>query len=513
MNRRDALLAAMSVFTAFLPQGGAFLSSARAATPDAASGGTPFDGSTVREAARALAQQPYKAPPENLPGKLADLTYDQYRDIRFRPDQALWRDGNLPFQMQLFHRGFLYKPRVEIHEVAAGVARPVRYSPDLFTFQNLERPPNEDLGFAGFRLHAPINRPDYFDEVCAFLGASYFRAVARNQGYGLSARGLAINTADPKGEEFPLFRAFWVERPREGVNAITAHALLDSPSCAAAFRFGIRPGEVTLFDVECTIFPRTDIVNAGIAPLTSMYWFSPLNRAGRDDWRPAVHDSDGLLLSTGRGERIWRPLNNPRDLQLSAFGDVNPRGFGLIQRRRDFESYEDLEARYEKRPSLWIEPIGDWGEGAVHLIEIPTTSEVHDNIVAFWRPKDPLRAKGEYRYTYRLHWCGEAPGHGDRARVMEVRSGASFTGGGRVFVFDLKGERLDKLPADAKPELIVTTDRGEVRNPVAQRNPETGGWRVSFELFPGNERAAELRVELKSGPDPVAETVLYRWTA
>lgn len=509
MNRRDALLAAVSLSTVFMAQETAHLSEARAAT----AGETPFDGGTVRETARKLAQEAFKPPPDTLPSGLTDLTYDQYRDIRFRPDQALWRAEGLPFQMQLFHRGFLYKSRVDLYEVAGGMARPIPYSPDLFTFQNLPRPENADLGFAGFRLHAPMNRPDYFDEVCAFLGASYFRAIAKGQIYGLSARGLAIGTADPKGEEFPIFRAFWVERPREGVNAITLHALLDSPSCAAAFRFGIRPGVSTIFDVECTIFPRSDMPTAGIAPLTSMFWFSPLNRTGRDDWRPAVHDSDGLMLSTGREERIWRPLNNPRDLQLSAFGDVNPRGFGLVQRRRDYASYEDLEARYEKRPSLWVEPIGDWGEGVVQLVEIPTSSEIHDNIVAFWRPREPLRAKGEYRYTYRLHWCAEPPGAPDLGRIREARSGASFTRGARIFVFDATGEALTALPADAKPELKVTASAGEIRNPVAQRNPETGGWRISFDLLPGDARLVELRAELTLDGRPLTETLLYRWTA
>jgi glucans biosynthesis protein len=509
VNRRDALLGTLSLSTVFVAKGVSHFSVAQAAEP----GETPFDASTVREAARALAAAPYKAPAENLPGPISDLTYDQYRDIRFRPDQAIWRPAALPFQMQLFHRGFLYKQRVDMFEVSEGVARPVRYNPDLFTFQNVPRPPNEDLGFAGFRLHGPINRADYYDEICAFLGASYFRAVGKGQIYGLSARGLSLNTADPKGEEFPLFRGFWIEKPREGVNAITVHALLDSPSCAAAFRFAIRPGVTTVFDVESTVFPRTDITTVGVAPLTSMFWFSPLNSAGRDDWRPAVHDSDGLLMLTGRGERVWRPLNNPRDLQISVFGDVNPRGFGLMQRRRDFASYEDLEARYEKRPSLWIEPIGDWGQGAVHLIEIPTSGEIHDNIVAFWRPKDPLKAKGEYRYTFRMHWCNEAPVDPALARITAVRSGAGTQQGLRYFVLDLVGSSVKDLPADAKPEAVVSTSAGEIRNAVAYRNPESGGWRIAFELAPGDIRAVELRAELRNGPDPVAETWLYRWTA
>ncbi|MBO1074757.1 glucan biosynthesis protein [Roseomonas marmotae] len=495
----------------FVAEETAHLSEAQA---QAAPGEMPFDSNTVREMARKLAAEPYKAPSEDLPAPFNDLGYDQYRDIRYRPDRALWAPENLPFQMQLFHRGFLYKPRVDMFEVANGVARPIRFNRDLFSYQNMQPPPpDQDLGFAGFRLHGPINRADYYDEICAFLGASYFRALGKGHIYGLSARGLALNTADPKGEEFPVFRSFWVERPREGVNAITVHALLDSPSCAAAFRFAVRPGPTTIFDVECTIFPRTDLTTAGIAPLTSMFWFSPLNRTGRDDWRPAVHDSDGLLILTGRGERIWRPLNNPRNLEISIFSDVNPRGYGLMQRRRDFASYEDLEARYEKRPSLWIEPIGDWGEGAVHLVEIPTSTEIHDNVVVFWRPKDPLKAKGEYRYTFRMHWCDEAPVDPGLARITAVHSGAGTRPGLRYFVLDAVGGALRDLPADAKPQLDVSASRGEILNPVVYRNPETGGWRIAFELAPGDARSIELRAQLRQGEQPLAETWLYRWTA
>ena len=231
--------------------------------------------------ARDLAAKPYRAPETDLPRALADLDYDRYRMLRFDPQRALWRGTDLPFQVQLFHRGFLYKDRVALHEVSEGRARPIAYDPALFDFGAVERPPASELGFAGFRIHGPLNRPDYFDEICAFLGASYFRAVGKGQGYGLSARGLAIRTADPAGEEFPVFRAFWLERPRAGVNSLVVHALLDSPSAAAAFRFTVRPGEDTVFDVEATVFPRADIAAAGIAPLTSMFFFGRGGRGGR----------------------------------------------------------------------------------------------------------------------------------------------------------------------------------------------------------------------------------------
>jgi glucans biosynthesis protein len=482
---------------------------AAAATPDEPAA---FDPGVLRRNARELAQKPFQPPDGKLPAPLSHLTYDQYRDFRFDPQRALWRDQGLLFNLQLFHRGFLYTNKVDLYEVVDGSAHPIRYSPDLFTFGANPRPPESDLGFAGFRLHTPLNRPDYFDEVAAFLGASYFRAVGKGQGYGLSARGLAVRTADPAGEEFPVFKAFWIERPRSGVNSVVVNALLDSPSVAGALRFTIRAGEDTVFDVEATLYPRTDIAEAGIAPLTSMFYFDANNRVGVDDYRPAVHDSDGLSIWTGRGEQLWRPLNNPQELQLSTFSDVNPRGFGLLQRKRGFASYDDLEARYERRPSLWVEPIGDWGEGAVRLVEIPTAREIHDNIAAFWRPAQPLRAKGEHAFTYRLHWTAATlPGDG-LAQIIDTRSGASGQDKNRLFVLEAAGDKLKRLPAEAKPQLEATTDQGKLLNQVLMPNPETGGWRISFELAPEGAKAAELRGHIKLGDTPLTETWTYRWT-
>ncbi|MCK8785707.1 glucan biosynthesis protein G [Roseomonas sp. NAR14] len=471
----------------------------------------PFDPAQVRQAARDLAAQPYRAPDNRLPGALNDLDYDAYRKLRFIPGRALWGGSGLPFSLQFFHRGFLYKDRVDLHEVHDGRAEPIRYDPTLFEFGDLPRP-TEDLGFAGFRIHYALNRPDYQDEVAAFLGASYFRAVAKGQGYGLSARGLAIRTAEPQGEEFPAFRAFWIERPRPGAGALVVHALLDSPSAAAAYRFTIRPGQETVFDVESVVFPRVEIAAAGIAPLTSMFFFDPSDRVGVDDFRPAVHDSHGLMLATGGGDQIWRPLANPRDLQVSAFADANPRGFGLLQRKRRFADYDDLEARYERRPSLWVEPIGDWGEGFVHLVEIPTVGEIHDNIVAAWRPKQPLKAKGEHGFTYRLRWCAAVPGNEALAQFTGTASGVGGAAGTRLFVLEAAGKALNELPPDAQPALATWSSKGEIRNPVALRNPETGGWRLSFELAPGGERLVELRAQLMLGERPLTETWLYRWT-
>ena len=488
---------------------------ARTADPahlaDPALASTAFDGSTVRNMARQLAVQPYKGPASDLPAAFKNLDFDAYRDIRFNTDRALWRGHGGKFITQFFHRGYIYPDRVDIFEVADGHATPVKYSPDLFNFGK-NAPATTDLGFAGFRVQYPFNRPDYLDEVCVFLGASYFRSVAKGQGYGISARGLAIRTADSGGEEFPVFRSFWLERPAPGADLMVIHALLDSPSAAAAFRFTVRPGADTVFDAETAIYPRTDITQAGLAPLTSMFLFDVNDHTRFDDWRAAVHDSNGLQLRTGHDEALWRPLTNPRDLQISSFEDTSPRGFGLVQRERAFAGYQDLEARYEKRPSLWVEPIGDWGQGVVELVEIPSDREVNDNMVAFWRPHDPLRAKGEHLLNYRLHWCWAPPGEVTLSQVTQTRTGKSWDQKHRQFVIDFVGDAVKALKAETQPTLDVGSDKGKILNAVAQPNPDISGWRISIELDPQDNKVVELHARLMNGDQPLTETWVYRWT-
>ena len=471
----------------------------------------PFDGSTVRNLARQLALQPYKAPDSSLPAPFKDLDFSAYQGIRFDPAKSLWLGQNRRFTAQFFHRGYIYHDRVDIFEVADGKASPIPYSPDLFTFDKIA-PSTGDLGFAGFRIRYPLNHPDSQDEICAFLGASYFRAVAKGQGYGLSARGLAIKTADPGGEEFPLFRAFWLERPSPGADIIVIHALLDSPSTTAAFRFTVRPGEDTVFDTETATYPRVDISQAGLAPLTSMFLFDANDHMRFDDWRAAVHDSNGLQIHTGHDDSLWRPLTNPRDLQISAFQDSGPRGFGLMQRARAFMDYQDLESRYEKRPTLWVEPIGDWGQGVVELVEIPSDREVNDNMVAFWRPHEPLHAKGEYLLNYRLHWCWAPPGEVKLAQALQTRCGLSFDLKHRQFIIDFVGQSLKALKPDAAPTLDVGSDKGKIISAVTQPNPDVDGWRVSIELDTQDNKLVELHVRMMQGDQPLSETWIYRWT-
>lgn len=473
---------------------------------------TPFDDDTVVRLARALAAHSYVPPDTTLPHALAGANYDQYRDFRYRPDKALWRDlPGVDFQAQFFHRGFLFKPRIEIHVVEDDQARELRFSTSLFDYSPNPTPALDDgTGFAGFRLHAPLNGREYFDELCVFLGASYFRAVGKGLAYGLSARGLALGSGDPGPEEFPVFRAFWLHRPAPGNKTVVVDALLDGPSVSGAYRFGIRPGEDTVFDVDARLFPRVDLAHAGIAPLTSMYQFDASDRAGIDDYRPSVHDSDGLSLLTGTDEQVWRPLSNPSSIQHSGFQDRTPRGFGLMQRKRAFNEFEDAEAGYEKRPSAWVEPLDDWASGEVHLVEIPTADEYQDNIVAFWRPAAPLKAGSESRWRYRLHWTATKLWKPALAHVAATRIGArpGDDRSIRLVVIDFEGGDI----GSEAPQIEVAASTGRVANAVVHVRPG-GGWRVGFEFAPDGRNSSELRARLQRGGTAVSETWVYRWSA
>jgi periplasmic glucans biosynthesis protein len=472
----------------------------------------PFDQSTVRRLARQMAAEPYRAPDTGLPGPIAHMSYDDFRGVAYRPDQALWHDQKLQFTAQFFPRGFLYEARVEMFEVADGRASAIPYSADLFTYENPKLQVAGDIGFSGLRILNPINSPEVFDEFCVFLGASYFRAVAKGQIYGLSARGLAIGTGDPKGEEFARFSAFWLEKPLPGQTSLVLHALLDSQSVTGAFTFTIRPGAETVFDVESALYPRTDIAEPGIATLTGMFYFDANNRNKVNDWRPAAHDSEGLSMWTGAGGQIWRPLNDPATLQFSAFSDTNPRGFGLMQRKRSFADYQDLALQYEKRPSLWIEPIGDWGQGGVDLVEIPSPNEVNDNIVAFWRPKDKLAAKGEYVFTYRMYWGWDCPWPTKLGRIVDTRIGDSDDHAGLEIALDFVGDDVKTQAANPAMHAQLSASAGKIDRVVVEPNPALGGWRIMFTLTPGSAQLSELSCVLMNGDTPVSETWLYRWT-
>lgn len=511
MNRRDFLrvielalaAAAAGPGLAFAQSGGmAGLMGEAAAFPD----------DFVIELARQRARVPYAEELMTLPPEIADLTYDQYRDIRFDIDKSIWKGEGKGLSFDLFHPGFYYKAPVDVHIVEGGEQRKMNYRPELFVFGPSVTPPADGAGlsYAGFRMRFPINRPEYDDEFLVFQGASYFRAIGKDQIYGLSARGLAIDTAQPQGEEFPSFRSFWIRKPDAGAAFVVVHALLDTRSCTGAYRFTIRPGDETMIDVELVLFPRVDMNHVGFAPLTSMFLFDDTNRHRVDDFRSAVHDSDGLAILTGAGEWIWRPLANPATLQASAFVDAGPRGFGLLQRKRDYDLFLDLEARYEKRPSLWVEPVGDWGKGHVELIEIPTDMEINDNIVAYWRPEQPLLAGSEFQLTYRLHWGPGLSAEQEKEVARAVFSGAglNFRQTRRQFIIEFTGPTLSAgMSGD------VTASAGTVENVIVHDNPETGGFRLSFELDPAGASVIELRALLRKDGASVSETWLYRWTS
>lgn len=474
-----------------------------------------FSAELPLEAARRAASSPFV--PRTLDGSTAlkQLTYDQYRDIRFNADAGIWRNEQVPFRLELLPAGFLFQYPVDVAIVESGVARDLKGTADRFVLgpHVADKLAGQDLPLSGFRLRTRLNSRSVWDEFLVFQGASYFRAVDRGGAYGLSARGLALRTAHPAGEEFPMFTRFWVERPATNASGVVIHALLDSPSTSGAFRFSVIPGAETIMDVDMTLFPRVALGNVGIAPLTSMFLFDESERARIDDFRDEVHDSDGLQVVLASGERIWRPLRNPTQLQVSSFTSVAPRGFGLVQRSRRASDYHDFEAHYERRPSAWIQPTSEWGEGQVELVEIPTNNETNDNIVAFWKPAYTVPAGEPWHLSYRIRWTARPRLQPATAQVTSTRTGPSFDGKRRIFVVEFSGtgRRADDLKLDAG------TSSGRLSNLVLQPNSLTKGVRASFELDPGDSDVAELRLRLvRNGPRgdrPASETWLYRWTA
>jgi glucans biosynthesis protein len=418
----------------------------------------------------------------------------------------------------MFHLGLFYKHPVSLYEVAQGNARPILYAPDLFAYGQQLYVPKEvgDIGFAGFRVYA---RPDFERDMFSFLGASYFRAVGDTKQYGMSARGLAVDTGLPRPEEFPEFRAFWLERPAPDSDQVVIHALLDSPSVTGAYTFVVRPGGVTVMDIDATLFPRKAIERIGIAPLTAMYQCGENDRRVSDDFRPEIHDADGLSLHTGSGEWIWRPLVNAPVLRVNSFLDKSPKGFGLLQRDRNFDHYLDDGALYNLRPSVWVEPVGGWGKGAVQLVEIPTADETFDNIVAYWNPSEPFAPGQERHFRYRLYWGSEPPiSNPSTARVISTRIGAGGIPGqkhplpSRKFVIDFEGETLTGLPPSAKVTPVITASRGRVVAPAARPLKGTEAWRCNFDLISAGTEPVDLRCYLSDGRGALTETWLYQWT-
>jgi glucans biosynthesis protein len=481
-----------------------------------------FDWEQLSELAQRKAHSAHEAPGEKLPAALEGLGYDQIRDIRWRSERSLWRDERLPFEAQFFHRGQLHTAPVLIHEIAPdGSTRPLTYRSADYAFGSTGLDPSGwgDIGHAGFRLHHPLNSPTYLDELLVFLGASYFRALGADQQYGLSARGLAIDTMGGQAEEFPRFTQFWLERPQPGATSVTVLALLESPRSTGAYRFVVRPGQETVMQVQARVFLRPGtpaVTTLGLAPLTSMYFFGE-NQPRSDDFRPEVHDSDGLQLHTAEGEWLWRPLQNPKKPLVSSFALRNPRGFGLMQRDRRFASYEDLEARYDRRPSAWVRPLGDWGAGRLELVQLPTRNETEDNIVAYWVPQHLPAAGKPLDLAYELIWQGDAQQRPPGAWVTQSRRGfglsalsAAEQASQAAYVLDFAGPALDALALTTPVRAVVSTDaNGRVLEQLAYPNPVTRGWRVVLRVQRIDPaQALELRAFLQHHQDAVSET----WT-
>jgi len=478
-----------------------------------------FNFDALSAHARALAGAAYRPPYRPAPEVVERIDYDAHGKIRFRPDQALFAEGPGSYPATFFHLGRYFGKSVKMHALKEGSAREILYSPDYFEMpaDSIARELPEDSGFAGFRLQESRQRDDWqTHDWVAFLGASYFRAIGELEQYGLSARGLAVDVAASGPEEFPDFTEFYVAPGGEAGQPVEVFALLDGPSVTGAYRFALQRAAGVVMEIEKVIYLRRPVERLGLAPLTSMYWFAEGDRPKRLDWRPEVHDSDGLALWTGGGERIWRPLNNPERVTVSSFLDDSPHGFGLLQRDREVDHYLD-GVRYERRPSLWVEPLAPWGPGAVQLVEIPTDDEIHDNIVAFWVPRQASRAGDSFHLHYRLHWRAEEPYPAeDLARVVASRVGRGGEPGKprpadvTKFVVDFAGGPLATLPPGAAAVPVATAARGELSLVFAEPIPGGAGWRAVFDLAVAGSEPVELRLFLALDGRPLSETWLFQ---
>lgn len=476
----------------------------------------------VDKLAAARAAAIYREPDRELPKGLRELDYNQMRNLRFKPEQALWRNEPLPFQMHLFHRTPTARDAVAVREFSATHVQTIPFIRDFFEYGEISDLGGlrSSLGYSGFRLHYLLNRPDVFDEVIVFHGSSYFRAIGAGQIYGLSARGLAIDSGVPEvAEEFPLFTDFWIGKPLPGATTITIYALLDSRRVAGAYEFVVRPGRRTVVDVRARLYARELMELPGLAPLTSMFWFGKNADRPRGDPRPQVHDSDGLLVEGSDGERLWRPLQNPGSILNTDVTLAGPRRFGLLQRERSLSAYEDFEALYHQRPSAWIEPVGDWGAGRVRLVELPTKDEYADNIVAYWIPDEKPRPGTPFEFAYKLSWALDEPESGSLARVVSTRVGDLPGGGwGRLYWIDFAGADLAQRSPDKFAASIAIGPGARLRHQTLIRHPGINGWRVALQIegvSPGAEGAVappvELRVQLRDGYEPISETWVYTW--
>lgn len=518
MFRRTFLQNGAAFATALTPGVLAFAENAGALKRRGAA--QPFSYPMLKGAARALAFTSYQPPPEKLPPALANLTWDQWEAIRFRDEEALWAGEDLRFQVKFFHLGLEVKSPVRIFAIDAGLAQEIAYDPALFDFSKSGIDGTKlptTLGFAGFRL---CFHSDWIRDVAEFQNHSYFRAVDGDRQYGLSHRGLAVDCGMPTPEEFPYFIAYYLERPKRDSSRIDVYGLLDSPSVTGAYRFAIDVADTLTMDIDAALYPRRQIERLGVAPGTSMFLCGSNDRRVGSDLRPQIHDSDGLQMNTGANLQIWRPLVNPGEVRVNTFNDENPRGFGLMQRDHNFDHYQDDGAFYDKRPGAWVEPRGEWGKGAVVLVELPAPAETADNIVAFWTPADKPQRGQELLYGYRLYWCRENPFPSRLATVQATRTGV----GGLVaqphtyfswrFEVDFHGKELASLSHEVPLTPVIVASRGKIELASARPLTSINGWRALFDLKPTDDSVApiNLRLFLAMADRPVTETWIYQYT-
>ena len=497
------------------------------APPDLTSAAGPEQAlfTYVDARAQALASQEYASPPQIIPAALAALTYEQYRAIQFRQEMSLWQDEHR-FTVQVLHPGFLYTEPVEIHLVQDTDVERLPFTKARYRYVGPAAPIADqitgDIGHAGFRIYYPRGGADNREEVVVFLGASYFRLVGHQQVHGLSARGLAVDAGLDSGEEFPAFRAFWLIQPEPEATQLTFFALLDSPSVTGAYRFDLDPARHTTLTVDAHLYARQDVTKLGVAPMSSMFLYGPNRLPAFDDFRPQVHDSDGVLMHTARDEWIWRPLNNGPGLRITSLRDDTPHGFGLVQRERQFASYLDLEAHYDQRPSYWVEVgEGAWGQGGVELLVIPTSSEFNDNIATYWVPDAPFNAGDARQYQYRLRTFDSSLATQTLAHVVRTRIGWDALPNQhdppprsqRRFIVDFTGETMPGLdPASTTAvQAVLESSTGQTSDPIVQRLPDGQSWRVSFVLSPAGDQPADIRLYLTEADRRVSETWNYVW--
>jgi periplasmic glucans biosynthesis protein len=472
----------------------------------------------LEKVAAQLALQPYQAPTQQLDPFFEGLKYDGHRQIRFLRDKALFYEQGDTFHVEFFHPGWMFKKPVVFYNIKEPQTVDVPFDRSHFEYGDLKVPADakNPLGYAGFRVLAPdslIKRPFEF---MVFMGASYYRAVTTQLGYGISARGVAVNTIGGEPEEFPDFTHFWFQQPKAGEKSFKLLALLNGPSVTGAYEFIATPGVSTETKIKATLHLRKQVKMLGISPFSSMFWFGENSNPKPYDFRPEVHDSDGLQVEIEDGPSIWRPLDVSRDMRLSIFETDKLKGFGLAERDRDFNNFQDLEANYHRRPAVWVEPVSGFGKGAVTLIELASGEETWDNIVAMWKPDQlPATPAEPLKVEYNLHWIDQHfPGL--LCRVISSRRGFVMDSDDHLYVIDFgKGlETAADKPKDWTPDIDVVLSGGEgkVMDKHVMRNSETGGWRAFFKLdIPEETNLLELTMELKDDKKVISERWMYQW--